>query len=388
MDEKVKKTNLFLRLLAFLLTLVLIAGAIFLIANRDRLNLDALKRWFSYRSLDRSDTGQAESFAYSNSSTDVFAALEGDLLVCSAGGVRLYSGSGVCYVEDILTLESPVVDVCGDTAAVWSAGGSAVYLYRDRAQYGSLTGLEGTLISVRLNSSGWLAVTTRETGYKAVITVYDSDLNRRMAFRLSSSFVSDAVVTEDQKSLAVVSLGQDGSAFESTLNFYTLPTGQNADTDYDLAPDETFSLGNNVILDLDIGDAIWCLGDTGVSAWNGSRSGSLSYQDQYLKDYAFSGSFAAVLVGKYRASSQAELYTLNDEGVPSVGRAINEQVLDLSAAGRYVAVLSADRLDIYTRDLDLYNTLEGTNGARQVLMRNDGTALLIGGDTAYLYVPN
>ena len=388
MDEKVKKPNLFLRLLAFLLTLVLIAGAIFLIANRDRLNLDALKRWFSYRSLERSDTGQAESFSYSNSSTDVFATLEGDLLVCSAGGVRLYSGSGVCYVEDILTLESPAVDVCGDTAAVWSAGGDAVYLYRDRERYGSLTGLEGTLISARLNSSGWLAVTTRETGYKAVITVYDSDLNRCMAFRLSSSFVSDAVVTEDLKSLAVVSLGQDGSAFESTLNFYALPTGQNADTDYDLAPSETFSLGNNVILDLDVGDAIWCLGDTGVSAWNGEKSGSLSYQDQYLKDYAFSGSFAAVLVGKYRAGSQAELYTLDNEGVPSVGRAISEQVLDLSAAGRYVAVLSADRLDIYTRNLDLYNTLEGTNGARRVLMRSDGTALLIGGDTAYLYVPN
>ena len=89
MDEKAKKPNLFLRLLAFLMTLVLIAGAIFLIANRDRINLDAFKRWFTYRSLERSDTGQEESFPYSSSSTDVFAALEGDLLVCSAGGVRL-----------------------------------------------------------------------------------------------------------------------------------------------------------------------------------------------------------------------------------------------------------------------------------------------------------
>ena len=388
MDEKTKKPNLILRLLAFLVTLVLIAGAIFLIAHRDRLNLDALKRWFAYRSLERSDTGQAESFPYSSSSTDVFAALGKDLLVCSAGGVRLYSGSGTCYVEDVISLDSPMVDVCGDAAAVWSAGGSAVYLYRDRTQYGSLTGLDGTLISARLNSSGWLAVTTRESGYKAVVTVYDSDLNRRMAFRLSSSFVSDAVVTEDQKSLAVVTVGQSGAAFESTLSFYALPTGQSADIDYDLTPNEIVSLGNNVILDLKLGNAIWCLGDAGVSAWNGTGSGSWSYQDLYLKNYAFSDSFAAVLVGKYRAGSQAELYTIDDKGVPSTGRVINEQVLSLSAAGRYVAVLTADRLDIYTQDLDPYKSLEGTNGARRVLMRDDGTALLIGSGTANLYVPN
>ena len=91
-----KKPKLLLRLLAFLTTLALLAGAIFLVANRNRLNLDSLKRWFVYRSLERSDSGLAESFPYSGSSTDVFAALGNDLLVCSANGVRLYSGGGVC----------------------------------------------------------------------------------------------------------------------------------------------------------------------------------------------------------------------------------------------------------------------------------------------------
>ena len=84
-----KKKNLFLRLLAFALTLALAAGAIFLVANRDKLNLDALKRWFTYRTLERSDTGLAESFPYSGSSSNVFASLNDNLLVCSAGGVRL-----------------------------------------------------------------------------------------------------------------------------------------------------------------------------------------------------------------------------------------------------------------------------------------------------------
>ena len=390
MDEQnvPKKKNLFVRLLAFLITLALVAGAIFLVANRDKLSLDSLKRYFTYRSLERSDSGQAESFPYSGSSTDVFAALEDDLLVCSAGGVRLYSGGGVCYVEDAVSLEKPAAEVCGSMAAVYSVGGREVYLYKDRAQAGTLTDLEGAILSVRLNSSGWLAVTTRESGYKAVITVYNAQLEKRMAFRLSSSFVTDALVTEDCKSLATVSIGQSGTAFESTLSFYTLPTEQNSGVDYDLVPASSFSLGNNVIVQMQGGNSIWCVGDAGVSVWNGESVGMWSCQDKYLKSYALSGSFAAMMVGRYRAGSQAELYTVDAQGNPSDGLSINEQVLSLSAAGRYVAVLTADRLDIYTQNLDLYATLEGTGGARKVLMRDDGTALLIGSETAHLYVPN
>jgi hypothetical protein len=130
------------------------------------------------------------------------------------------------------------------------------------------------------------------------------------------------------------------------------------------------------------------VGDAGVSVWDGAQVSSWSCQDKYLKSYALSGSFAAMLVGKYRSGSQAELVTVDAQGTPSTGRAINEQVLSLSAAGKYVAVLTADRLDIYNQKLDLYDTLEGTDGARRVLMRSDGTALLIGSGTARLYVPD
>lgn len=387
MDENTapKKKNLFLRLLAFAVTLLLAAGAIFLVANRDKLNLDALKRWFTYRSLERSDTGLAESFAYSGSSSNVFAALGDDLLVCSAGGVHLYSGGGVCYVEHSVALDQPVAEVSGSTAAVWSVGGDAVYLYRSRTQYGTLDHLDGPLLSVRLNSSGWLAVLTRESGYKAVATVYDKDLNKLMSFRLGV-FASDAMVTEDCKSLAVVTVGQRDMAFESTLNLYSL-SGYQEGVHYDLTPAESWSLGNNVILALREDGEIWCVGDSGVSIWNGDGVSSWSCAGRYLKNYALGNNFAAVLTGKYRAGSQAELTAINAEGEPSAALVLNEQVLSLSAAGRYVAVLTADHLDIYTQNLNLYASLDGTGGARSVLMRSDGSALLINSETANLYIP-
>ncbi|MEG1579604.1 MAG: hypothetical protein RR336_12660, partial [Oscillospiraceae bacterium] len=61
--------------------------------------------------------------------------------------------------------------------------------------------------------------------------------------------------------------------------------------------------------------------------------------------------------------------------------------LSLSAAGRYIAVLTADSLQIYTSDLQLYASLETTQGARQAVMRADGTALLMSGEAAWVYIP-
>ena len=285
-------------------------------------------------------------------------------------------------------LEHPAAEVCGNTAAVYSVGGNMVYLYRDRAQYNVLSGLDGQILSVRLNSSGWLAITARESSYKAVITIYDDELNKRMAFRLSSTFVTDAVVTDDCKSLATVTIGQNGTAFESSLSFYDLPDSQDSGVDFDLAPSAVYSLGNNVILELDGSRDIWCVGDCGISVWDGKNVGSWSCQDKFLKKYAISDNFTAMLIGKYQTGSQAELYTIDAQGTASIERVINAQVLSLSAAGRYVAVLTADRLDIYTQNLEIYSTLEGTNNAQKVLMRDDGTALLVGSGTASLYVPD
>ena len=52
-----------------------------------------------------------------------------------------------------------------------------------------------------------------------------------------------------------------------------------------------------------------------------------------------------------------------------------------------IICITADRLDIYSQDLELYNTLNGTQNAQKVLQRSDGSAMLIDSTTARLYVP-
>ena len=107
-------------------TLVVLAAALALVAVvvfRDSLNVDSVKRWFTYRSLVRGDSGRAESFPYGGDLTNTFAVLDGDLLVCSRNAITLYSGSGTQYINESVGMENPVVTTNGSLAAVYDAGG-------------------------------------------------------------------------------------------------------------------------------------------------------------------------------------------------------------------------------------------------------------------------
>ena len=96
---------------------------------------------------------------------------------------------------------------------------------------------------------------------------------------------------------------------------------------------------------------------------------------------------AALLLGDYKSGSQAVLATVSSAGSEIARLEISSEVLGISAAGRYIAVLYSDRLTIYDKNWNEHATLEGVSTARQVLMRADGSAVLAGSASASLYLP-
>ena len=70
-----------------------------------------------------------------------------------------------------------------------------------------------------------------------------------------------------------------------------------------------------------------------------------------------------------------------------LGPGFSFEVGDVSACGRYLSVLYADRLVVYNRQLQVYATLHGPEHTREVLTRADGSVLMIGADSAELFLP-
>lgn len=372
------------RLLLFLLSAAVVLGAVAAVVFRDNLNLDSIKRWLHYRTLSVSDSGRAESFAYGGSLDDTFAVLDGDLLVCSANNLSLYSGSGTRYVNQPVGMDNPTVDTNGSLAVAYDAGGDELYVLGQRELIWQAQGLS-SILSARLNRSGYLTVVTQSSGYRGTVTVYDASYAPLMSVNVSSAFVMDAALSNDGRTLAIVTVGQEGGVFRSQLDLYALNTGDTGA----FQPDTTLSLGPCVVLDtLHTLDQVWLLSDRGLTiADHQGQAVTADWSNLYLKRYTLGGDgFATALLGQYRAGSQAQLWVVDRQGqIRTLD--IHQQVLSLSAAGRYIAVLTGDRLDIYTDTLELYATLQGTQGARTALALPDGSAVLLSTDEASFYIP-
>ena len=113
------------------------------------------------------------------------------------------------------------------------------------------------------------------------------------------------------------------------------------------------------------------------------------FDPAYLKGYALSGDgFATLLLGRYRAGSASDLVTIGRDGEPLGRLDLTGQVLSLSACGRYVAILSGQRLIVYTKDLTQYAALDDSRHARHVTLCDDGSALLADSQDAWLYIPS
>jgi len=179
-----------------------------------------------------------------------------------------------------------------------------------------------------------------------------------------------------------VTLGESEGTFASLLMFYALD-GEH--------PENTVTLDGSLVLTMgNIGSSAAAVEDDHLTTFSadGALTGSYRYEYPYLRGQSLGGTdFAALLLSRYRSGSAFRLVTVGADGEPIGTADERREVVDISAAGRYIAVLYSDSLTVYTSDLTVYAELSSTDFARQAVMREDGTVLLIGASRAWLYIP-
>ncbi len=191
-----QKPNILVRLLALLVTAALALGALTLVVYRDQFNLDAVKRWLALRSVETDASGAAAPFTHAGGGQHLLRLSEGGAssVQSSAAGAHYYSFSGDQYAE-VTPSASPSCPPPPPQAwsmtpaerACFSSGRSGGLLPLD---------VDGTLLSARVNDSGWLAVTAQQSGYKGSVTVYNSTFDKTVIqINLSSTFIMDAVLS-------------------------------------------------------------------------------------------------------------------------------------------------------------------------------------------------
>lgn len=345
------------------------------------LNLDRLRRFVTYLNVDTD--GDYGHYSYESHNSSAYAAFDDGLAVASVAGLKLFGPDGVETASASSTMTTPALDTGDRVALAWDAGGTSIIAAS--AKEGTVLDLvtEQALLDADISEGDEIAYAVAADGYRTVLTVLDSNQKETFKWYSSSSYLPLCAVSEGGDQLAAVALGQNEGAFESRLLLL--------DTAVEDQEGVTVSLGNQMIFDLDyLGSRLCAVGENSLCMVddNGEVLGTYDYDSSYLMDYSLDGDGYAVLsVNEYRAGSRYSIVTVDDNGEEIASTYLGEEVLSVSAAGNYVAVLTAERLLIYTSDLELYHETVEIAGASRAAMRGDGSVLLIGSDSAELYLP-
>ena len=365
-----------------LLLLLLVLGTVLVAAYRDGTGFDVLRRFFSYGTAE--SAGGEAVYHYDAAPDSRFALIGDSLVVLSDSSLKVLDRSSEELWSANVKMTSPALEQSGAWAVAYDVGGSGqLYLLNEKGGAASLEPLpEEPILAATVNEAGYVAVTSEKKNYKGCVTVYDENLEKVFAFNSSRRFVLDAYVSDDCKLLAAVTLGQEDGVFVSNVILYDL-----GKTD----PVADYDVQDGLVLAIDqMGSSFATVSDTSLSfaSLKGELLGSCRYGGEFLREYSLEGDgFAALLLNRYRSGSVGRLVTVGPDGQVIASLPVKEEVQAISGKGRYLAVLYLDELVIYNQDLQVYASLDGIQGARDVLLRPDGSALLLSSEKAKLFLP-
>lgn len=379
--RRVAKHNLKKRWILLGIVAVLAVAAVLVAVLWDPTAFDGLRRGIIYARAEKDESGCAQLYEYAGDKDNNFASLGGSLLTASSGQLSLLGENGAVRYHAGLKFNQAAIVANGDRAVVYDMGGKDLYALDSKGLVWQKT-CDGQILSVQINEDGWAAVTLNKSGYKAVVEIYDGKGKLAFAFQSADRFVMTSAVAHNSKQMAAVTLGQADGAFVSSVVIYRLNSEERL---------AICDLPGSAVYDLGLVEENYCaIAEDGLYfvKQDGTLLDAYSFAGRFLRRCSLQGDgYAALLLGDYKSGSQGRLVTVDEKGQLIAQLEIDREVLSLSAAGRYVAVLYSDSLVIYDREWNVCAQLPDVSVAKQVLMRADGSAVLAGTTAASLYLP-
>ena len=364
-----------LRTAVVLLVLVLVMAALLPFLYWDRLNLDRYLRRFRYEEA-------AEDVFFDAHSSNRYALCGRELAVASVSGLELFGQDFLRQEEISAVTASPALSAAGKYALCYDIGGTALTLAKQKkGQVFSLTAA-GPIYDADISADGAVAVSAAETGYKSVLRVYDTRHRESFRWFSSTQFMPLCAVSPKGSVLAAVSLGQEDGSFASALQLF-----RTNDSESSL----TVSLGSQMICDLRFLNAktVCVLGEDELLFFStdGVKLGACKLEG-YLRRYAFGGeNFVLLYLNLFSAGTQGRVTAVSADGRELGNVEVREEVLDIAAAGSYFAVLTREQLTVFRSDFTVYDTAPNEWAASNVLLRSDGSVILLSDSAASLYLP-
>lgn len=357
-------------MISLTVALMMLAAAVVVWLYRDRFDSDGL-----FINADSVAVAE-EEYIFDAGSGQAFAAAGKGLAVANGTGFELLDGEGKAVTSKVMQMENPAATGCSDYAVFYDMGGMRLAVADLEGSISELP-VQGEILSVTVSDAGYLAVTTKCTGYRGLVTVYDPLLEVIYEWYSSSAWVISGLVSPDGQKLAVLSYTAGGSE----VRFFDLDSSEQQGA---------FSVSDTVLLDVHwFSSNQLCAFSTGEVLFFNSKGdwqNTYSFDGQYLTGYTFAGDgYAAFALSPYRAGTAAALVSLDPTGTVLGKASVGSGIVCLNASGSEVLLLCSDGATLYSSALNERGTLTGLSGFKYGLLRDKGEALLIAANYADVY---
>ena len=332
--------------------------------------------WLTSLFSDRTPPEAVDEFYFDVGRNRVFADLGGPIAAAGTFGVQVISESGVEMLRDPFRMSSPAINSEAGRAVVFDIGGTAVRVFNETQITTSLeTG--GSVVSASINRNGWFCVCTQESGvFRSIVTVYDGGGREVYKVSLASGYALSALLTSDNKRLAILDLTDDGSritlyelSHDSAGAAFEIPGGLILDIRY-LPGGEVLAVTQESLIVIDAG---------------GSGKEFYDFSGRRLGGYVLDGNFITLYLLDYGVGYNGRLVTLRENGKIIAERITDSEIVSMSSSGRFLTVLRNDCLSSFDSEFNEFPTAGSSIspvGATRIVTLANGAALAAGDRSA------
>ncbi|MCQ2418846.1 MAG: DUF5711 family protein [Clostridia bacterium] len=378
-QKEPKKRVTWKQIVLFSVLAVVLFCLIAVVFLNEALNLDRVYRFFKYLTVDKETYGR---YTFDASASNSYAGFDDGLAIASQTQITVFGASGERVGTVQASLSTPLAVSTDRFVIGYDVGGSNITMLDRSGTKVYSESVGGTLVDLDANEDGCVVYAASGGGYKTELVLLNTEHKPSYRWGSNTQYFNCCAVSDDADMIAAVGVGAEETDFLSKAVL--------------IRTDKTeiyreVSLGTQIIYELHFFDdgSLCAIGEnsTTVISPKGKILQTYDYSEEYLMDYAVSEDSVVLTISRYSSGTDYRVAVLDDEGEVLGEKSYDEAVVDVAVCGKYVAVLTAGELKICHRSLEKYATAENKDGALCVIQHANGTALLVGGGRASLFIP-
>ncbi|MDR3207482.1 MAG: DUF5711 family protein [Oscillospiraceae bacterium] len=372
-----------LRMALYVLFFVAVLGGIVLfVTYRGNLSAGTFADLFSRIrfTMSQADEQIAEEFPYDDYLLTRFSPFQGGLALLSGDRLEIFAPSGRAQYGVSCQFANPALAVSDRTVLAYDRGGVS-YLLADNGATLLKSDWDGAIYSACMNPKGFFAFISDARGYASTVTVFDDHQSEIYKWYFQRQYALDVSLSPSGALLALVSGGQEDSRFVGRVTL--LNTAREEPVAVRDLPD-VLPVGVGFLTE----KLFYVVTEESASFYN--ETGELLFDwpfgNRRLLRYGASEDGYLVLSLEDGRSDASELIVLDPGGaraqLPLLGH------LDsLSVSGSWVGALADGQAHIYSAALTEKGDPRAAPGVLALLMRADGSALLLGREGLSVFRP-